>query len=90
MRTNLFEMQKIEGLIRRSALPTFDTRLQRAYPIDYVSPSERRPDVLLSSDAGSWVGTQRNSSPPTRHSGWVSFSPAFCQQGAGRAIFGIL
>jgi hypothetical protein len=70
-----------------------DRHFEPAYSLCiYVPPIRHRVDVLLlSPDAGVWVGTQRNSSHPPGESGWVSLSSAFELGSRGRdRIFGIV
>jgi hypothetical protein len=69
-------MQKRFGLGEIRTARRFDSGIPRAYANRYVFLIRRLCDVLLSPDAGVRVGTQRNSSQPTRQSGWVLFSPA--------------
>jgi hypothetical protein len=59
-------MQKRFGLGEIRTARRFDSGIPRAYANRYVFLIRRQCDVLLSPDAGVRVGTQRNSSQPTR------------------------
>ena len=71
-------------------LSAFDMNISRAYPKHHVLPFRRQRHVLLSLDAGVWVGTERDFFPPTRRSGWVSFSSAILSKAPGGWTFEIL
>ena len=59
-------MQKRLQSVALQGLSVFDTGLCHAYPTRYVSLIRHRVYVLLLPDAGVWVGTQTESSQPTR------------------------
>ena len=60
-------------LDRAPGRDVFDSGIRRAYPNRYVLSVRRRRDVLLSSDAGVWLGTLRNSSHPPGEAGGFCF-----------------
>jgi len=56
MCATLLAMQNNDGVAAVRPLTPFDTRRRRAYPNHYVSSQRRHGHVLLSPDAGVWVG----------------------------------
>jgi hypothetical protein len=70
-------MQKNCPARRGQWAASFDTVQPRAYAMNHVVPVHQRRGVLLSPDAGVWVGiSKRNSSHPPGERGWVLFSSA--------------
>jgi alkyl hydroperoxide reductase subunit AhpC len=74
--------KNMEKKIQRGSatVRSFDSGSRRTYPKQHVFPFRRLCHGLLSTGAGVWVGNQRDSSQPTRRSGWVSCSSAFTGQ----------
>jgi hypothetical protein len=73
MRTGSPAMQKNLANHRIGARAAFDREFGHAYSCGYVSPTRHRVDLLLSCDAGVWVGTQAKSSHPPGKAGGFCF-----------------
>ena len=76
---------------RAPGFPSFDTVRRHAYAMSYVVPVHQGLGVLLSPDAGVWVGiSKRNSSHPPGQRGWVLFSSAISLRSRTGPVFRVL